>query len=181
MSQYGKLSRTIAMLLRHQPESFGLTLDRQGWCDVEALLAAMKARGKMIDMDILRAIVASDDKGRYAFNEDETAIRALQGHSIYVDLELKPAIPPSILFHGTVDRFLDSILEEGLKKRGRNHVHLSPDIQTASKVGARRGDPVILLVDAERMVEDGILFYRSDNGVWLCDYVPAIYLELYKK
>jgi putative RNA 2'-phosphotransferase len=178
MSQYVKLSRTIALLLRHHPEYFDLSLDRQGWCSVDALLAAMNARGKYIDMEILRLIVATDDKGRYAFNEDQTFIRALQGHSVYVDLELKPVTPPAVLYHGTVEKFLDLILSEGLKKNGRNHVHLSADVKTADKVGSRRGLPVILVVDASRMVEDGILFYRSENGVWLCDYVPADYLSL---
>lgn len=173
-----KLGRFISMVLRHKPESIGIVLDEHGYADVKELLKAMNEKGKSIDMAILERIVAKNDKKRYSFNQDHTKIRANQGHSIAVDLQLQQKIPPKILYHGTATRFLESIQKRGLLKMSRQYVHLSKDIQTAVKVGQRHGKVVVLNVDAEKMVKDGYCFYLSDNGVWLCEKVPYQYLSI---
>ena len=173
-----KLGRFISMVLRHKPESIGIVLDEHGYADVKELLKAMNEKGKSIDMAILERIVAENDKKRYSFNQDHTKIRANQGHSITVDLQLQQKIPPKILYHGTATRFLESIQKRGLLKMSRQYVHLSKDIQTAVKVGQRHGKVVVLNVDAEKMVKDGYCFYLSDNGAWLCEKVPYQYLSI---
>jgi putative RNA 2'-phosphotransferase len=162
-------SKLLSYVLRHRPDSVKLALDAHGWAEVGELLACLAAHGK--------PVVAENDKQRFAFNEDKTRIRASQGHSIAVDLQLREAEPPAVLYHGTASRFLKSILASGLRAGARHHVHLSRDAQTAMRVGARHGFPAVLLVDAARMYGDGIAFYQSDNGVWLTGEVRPKYLR----
>lgn len=172
-----EISKAMSYWLRHAPEKGGLTLDDSGWAPVDDVLAAL-ARKRLTDsVEVLRQVVADSDKQRFELSEDGTRIRARQGHSVEVDLDWPIAEPPEHLFHGTVDRFLDAILAEGLKPMARHHVHLSPDVETASKVGARRGKPVILRIAAGAMARDGAVFRLSSNGVWLADYVPAKRIE----
>lgn len=171
------ISKYLAKHLRHAPEALGLTLDPGGWVGVDELLAACAKAGFPISYDELVECVESSDKKRYAFDDTEDRIRANQGHSVDVDLQLEETEPPEVLYHGTVDRFLDAIQAEGLNKGKRHHVHLSIDMETARKVGSRRGKPVILKVDAQRMHQDGHKFFVSANGVWLTDWVPPGYLE----
>jgi len=173
-----KLSVFLSLVLRHKPDEAGIQLDKHGWANVKELLNGMNTSGRYIDRDILEEIVQTDNKKRYSFNEDKTCIRANQGHSIPVDVELAEQKPPQILYHGTADRFLSSILEEGLKPMSRLYVHLSKDIDTATKVGKRHGKPVILKINAEKMYQDGISFYLSENGVWLTKYIDKKYIEI---
>lgn len=149
-----------------------------GWVEVDALLAASAQREFPISRDELKEVVARNDKKRFAFDELGTLVRAQQGHSAPVDLELEPATPPAVLYHGTLERNLTAIMRDGLLKMRRHHVHLSPDEATARAVGARRGRPVVLAVHAEKMHRDGYVFYRSGNGVWLVAHVPPRYLSL---
>ena len=171
-----RISIYISLILRHKPEVIGIQLDAHGWADVNALLAGISKK-YFIDRDILEEIVRSDSKQRYVFNEDRTRIRASQGHSVQVDVELLVAEPPETLYHGTARRFSASIEAQGLLPQSRLYVHLSPDVETAEKVGRRHGEPVIYLVDAGQMHRDGSLFYLSANGVWLTKTVPAPYLK----
>ena len=171
MKNYTRAGKFLSLVLRHKPEKIGITLDRHGWAEVRDILTGLN-----LTMEDLVHIVETDEKQRYSFNEDRTRIRANQGHSIPVDLELEPVEPPERLYHGTVERFLGSIRREGLKKGQRQYVHLSGDPETAANVGRRRGKPVVLRVDAGRMRRDGLLFYRSANGVWLTEAVPPEYL-----
>jgi putative RNA 2'-phosphotransferase len=170
-------SKLLSFILRHRPDSVGLALDANGWAAVDVLLACLQASGHTVDRAVLERVVARNDKQRFAFSDDGTRIRASQGHSVAVDLALEPATPPALLYHGTASRFLKSILASGLRASGRHHVHLSADIETARRVGARHGFPVVLRVDARRMQADGIVFYRSDNGVWLTAVVLPRYLS----
>jgi putative RNA 2'-phosphotransferase len=172
-----KVSRYLSRHLRHQPERLGLTLQPGGWVDVEELLSACAAHEFALSADELREVVARNDKQRYSFDESGTRIRANQGHTVEVDLGLEPADPPAALFHGTASRSVDAILRDGLEPRGRHHVHLSPDMETASRVGARHGRPVVLEVDATAMAADGHVFFVTANGVWLTDAVPPRYLR----
>ncbi|MBT1181326.1 RNA 2'-phosphotransferase [Bifidobacterium sp. CP2] len=172
-----RISRFISLILRHKPEAIGITLDRHGWADVDALIAGIGREHPEFDRAMLEEIVRTDDKQRYSFNEDGTKIRANQGHSIPVDVELPETEPPQTLYHGTAQRFTASIDANGLLPESRLYVHLSPDAQTAQKVGSRHGKPAVYLVDAARMRRDGHVFYRSVNGVWLTKTVPAPYLH----
>lgn len=178
MGNLDKLSIFISLVLRHKPDVANIVLDEHGWANVEELLNGINETGRKIDMDILEEIVSTDNKQRYSFNQDKTMIRANQGHSIPVDVELKELQPPDILYHGTATRFLDDILNDGLKPMKRLYVHLSKDIQTASKVGKRHGDPVILKVYSGDMYKDGYKFYLSENGVWLTKKVDMKYFEI---
>jgi len=171
-----RLGRFLSLVLRHQPEAAGITLDEHGWADVAELLAGVNATGRAIDMETLERIVRENDKQRYSFSEDHKKIRANQGHSIRVDVELKEAIPPARLYHGTATRFLGSIYAKGIQRGSRQYVHLSGDYATAVKVGARHGAPAVLVLDAAAMTADGVTFYRSENGVWLCGYVDTKYI-----
>ena len=163
------------MVLRHKPEALGIQLDEQGWTPVPALIEKMQAKGMNVDLAILQEVVINNDKQRFQLSPDLERIKANQGHSVAVKLELEPRQPPAILFHGTATRFLDSIQAQGLIKGNRHHVHLSADKKTATLVGQRHGKLVILEVQSGRMYEDGFIFYRSDNGVWLTDHVPSKY------
>ncbi|MEU4570482.1 RNA 2'-phosphotransferase [Micromonospora sp. NPDC023956] len=170
-----RLSKRMSLALRHEPGRFGLTPDRGGWVPVADLLAGMRMTRVQLD-----AVVLGNDKQRFALDRGPDGverIRASQGHSIPVDLGLTPAAPPDHLYHGTGRAAVDSILATGLHRGGRHHVHLSSDVDTARRVGARRGGPVVVLtVDAAAMARDGHVFYRSANGVWLTDAVPVDYL-----
>ncbi|XRQ16672.1 RNA 2'-phosphotransferase [Actinomadura welshii] len=170
-----KISKYLAEHLRHRPERIGLALDRGGWADVDALLAASARHGFPITRAELDHVVAADDKQRYVLDGDR--IRAAQGHSIRVDLDLPVASPPDLLYHGTVRRSVEPILRDGLLPMDRHAVHLSPDRETARRVGARRGEPVVLVVQAGRMAADGHEFRVSANGVWLAGRVPPEYLH----
>ncbi|MFB9903229.1 RNA 2'-phosphotransferase [Allokutzneria oryzae] len=166
------VSKRMARHLRHAPEEIGITLDAAGWVAVADLLAALR-----ISREELEAVVAGNDKRRFAFDATGTRIRASQGHSVAVDLGLEPAEPPAVLYHGTVERFLPAILREGLRPMNRHDVHLSADTETANRVGRRRGAAVVLVVDAAAMAADGHEFRRSANGVWLTASVPPRYLK----
>jgi putative RNA 2'-phosphotransferase len=172
-----RVSKYLSKYLRHSPEELGLTLRPGGWVTVEDLLAAAEEHGFPIGYDELIECVETSDKKRFSFDEAGDLIRANQGHSVEVDLQLEEREPPDVLYHGTVERFMASILSGGLDKGRRHHVHLSRDVETARKVGARRGNPVILTVDAGRMHRDGHKFFVSANGVWLTDAVPPGYLS----
>lgn len=163
-------SQKLAFLLRHDT---GYAFDEHGWRDIDDLI-----RNHGYTMTMLEDIVTTNNKQRYEFNEDKSAIRARQGHSVKVDVELKEATPPLVLFHGTAADFLSSILEEGLKPRKRLHVHLSCDAETAHNVGSRHGEAVILRIDTRSMSDDGVRFFLSNNGVWLTDYVAPKYISV---
>ena len=169
-------SKYISLILRHKPQVIGISLDEHGWANVSELIHGVSKTHPM-NMEILECIVAEDDKQRYSFNEDKTLIRANQGHSIPVDVELEEVVPPEILYHGTGEKYAASIESQGLIPKSRLYVHLSGDEDTACKVGMRHGKPVIYVVKSGDMYRDGITFYRSVNGVWLTKAVPAKYLE----
>lgn len=175
-----RISKFLSLVLRHQPEAIGLTVDENGWASVPELLEKIQHKGIAIDADILQHIVVANNKKRFAFNEDQTKIRASQGHSIEVDLGYTTSIPPAILYHGTAVQNLPSVLQKGLQKQSRQHVHLSADIETASKVGQRHGKPIVLKVMAADMHNNGYVFFLSANGVWLTDAVPPVYLQLHE-
>ncbi len=177
MKDSKRFSKFLSLVLRHRPELIQLKLDGEGWADVSDVLTGAKGKGFDVDAADLAEVVATCDKQRYALSGDGTRIRANQGHSVKVDLALAPVAPPEELFHGTVDRFLDSIRHHGLQKRGRQHVHLSKDRVTATAVGNRRGSAVLLVIDAAGMSAAGHLFYCSANGVWLVDAVPPEFIS----
>lgn len=169
-----QLSKFLSYVLRHRPDSIGITLDSNGWADVDELIAKSK---EPISLDAIIKVVENNDKQRFILDLDKRRIRANQGHSVKVDLELKPKIPPVTLYHGTVEKFLTTILKEGLKPMSRQHVHLSADISTANKVGERRGKAIILKVDTRQLVKNGHEFYLSENGVWLTESIPPSAIE----
>jgi len=171
-----RLSKLLSLVLRHRPETIGITLDAAGWVDVDTLLEAMAAHGQPVTIEQLRSLVASSDKQRFALSDDGRRIRANQGHSVQVELGYEPAVPPERLYHGTTGRFVESIRTQGLVKGSRHHVHLSETPETAVIVGQRRGKPVVLTIQAGDMHRKGFTFYRTPNGVWLTDNVPAPYL-----
>lgn len=175
--QLKHISKFISLVLRHKPDEIGLEMDEQGWVTVEELIRKMNQKGFVIDKDILNTIVETNDKKRFAFNADKSLIRANQGHSIEVDLDLQSLTPPDVLYHGTTDRFLDSILKTGLQKQKRQHVHLSATIETARTVGSRHGKPVILTIDTRAMHDAGFKFYLSENKVWLTEAVPVEFIS----
>ena len=166
-------SKLIALILRHKPETIGIALDEHGWANVSELLNGLK-----INMALLEEIVSTDDKQRYSFNDDKTLIRANQGHSIPVDVELEEAQPPEFLWHGTCVKYEHSIYNSGLIPKSRLYVHLSSDVETAVNVGARHGEVLLFRVDARKMHQDGFKFYLSKNGVWLTKHVPVEYLSV---
>lgn len=171
-----KTSKYLCLILRHKPEEIGITLDAHGWANVKELIKGVNKTHKL-DMEMLEEIVATDDKQRYSFNEDKTKIRANQGHSVNVDVELEEAIPPEYLFHGTATKYMNDIRKQGLIPKSRLYVHLSVDVETAVKVGERHGNPIIYCINALEMYNNGYKFYKSVNGVWLTKSVPLEYLD----
>lgn len=172
-----KTSKFLSLVLRHEPGKIGLTLDSNGWVEVQDLLDRLTEHGKQINRQILEHVVATNDKKRFSFSDDGSRIRANQGHSVEVDLALPPQTSPDVLFHGTATRFLDSIREKGLIPGDRQHVHLSCDEATAIKVGQRHGKPTVLIVRASEMQRAGIVFFCSDNGVWLTEHVAPKFID----
>ncbi|MET0267877.1 MAG: RNA 2'-phosphotransferase [Duganella sp.] len=170
-------SKFLSLVLRHSPETIGLTLDNEGWANIEELISFANAQGRALTRALLIEVVSSSDKQRFAINDNGTKIRANQGHSIPVELKLEPQVPPSHLFHGTATRFEASIRKDGLLRGTRQYVHLSSSTEVAATVGARHGKPLVLSVLAEQMHRDGIVFYISENGVWLTESVPVKYIE----
>lgn len=170
--QLTKLSTFIAYILRHNPAAVGISIDTHGWARVNDLIDGINRTGRHIDFETLNIIVLNDSKSRYSFNDDKTKIRANQGHSISVDLQMTEINPPDTLYHGTTEKYLNGIKEFGILKKSRNFVHLSSDIDTAMKVGARHGKAVVLVINAKEMARCGHKFYLSANGVWQTDYVP---------
>lgn len=169
------ISKTLSFILRHNPEQFNLTMDDFGWVDVQKLVDAMN-----INTAMLVSIVNEDSKGRYAFNEDTTLIRATQGHSRPVILDIVNIVEVfQPVYHGTATRFLDSILAQGLIPNGRQYVHMAYDLQQAEETGRRHGKPVVLLVNVNQAIKDGIKFIKSQNGYVLTEHVPAKYLEIH--
>lgn len=170
------LSKFLAYVLRHNPNAAGISLDEHGWADVDELIKGINATGKAIDRNTLGQIVREDSKDRYSFNGDMSKIRANQGHSVNVKVEMTERTPPALLYHGTAKRFLQSIKEQGILRRSRRYVHLSEDINTAFATGSRHGDPVVLAIDAKKMAAEGYKFYLSANGVWQSGDIPWEYV-----
>lgn len=177
MKELKHISKFLSLVLRHKPEEIGISMDSEGWVDVDELIEKCNLKKQSLDFEILEEVVITNDKQRFSFNDDYTRIRANQGHTIAVDLQFEPVKPLDVLYHGTVAKFIDDIKINGLKKMQRLHVHLSKDLETANRVGSRRGKAIILKVRASEMYQDGYPFYLSANGVWLCDAVPAKYIE----
>lgn len=169
-------SRFISLILRYKPETIGITLDEHGWANVDELIEGI-SKTRPFNMEMLEEIVRTDNKQRYSFNEDKTLIRANQGHSILVDVELPIVTPPDVLYHGTAEKYVSSIEKEGLIPKSRLYVHLSSDKETALKVGQRHGKPVVYIVKSNEMNKQGYTFYQSVNGVWLTKHVPFEFLE----
>jgi len=176
-SDHITISKFLSLVLRHKPETIDIDMDENGWTEVSQLIEKSKKHGVDIDFEILSAVVATSDKKRFAFDETQSKIRANQGHSLEINLGYLPKQPPEILYHGTGEKFVASILATGLDKRNRHHVHLSNDIKTALSVGQRHGKPFVFIVLAEQMFSDKFEFYLSDNGVWLTEIVPTKYLK----
>ena len=171
-----KTSKFLSLILRHKPETIGLTLDESGWASIDHIINLSQKKTQEINLALIRQVVATNDKQRFAISDDGLFIRANQGHSLSIDLKLEAIEPPDILFHGTATRFIDSISEKGLIKRKRQHVHLSATQNTATVVGQRHGKPIILIVSAKLMYEQGYEFFQSKNGVWLTDHVPIEFI-----
>lgn len=171
------ISKFLSLVLRHKPETISIQLDQNGWIDVNELIKKANNYGIKVDRETLNHIVETNPKKRFAFNNTFDKIRASQGHSVEIELGYINQKPPEILFHGTADKFVQSILDTGLEKRNRQHVHLSNDLETAIKVGQRHGKPFVFKVFAEQMYNDNFQFFISDNGVWLTDNVPTKFLK----
>tara|TARA_R110000824_G_scaffold400387_1_gene607821 strand:- start:690 stop:1262 length:573 start_codon:yes stop_codon:yes gene_type:complete len=179
-----KLSRRLSLILRHAPESVGLSLDENGWVYCQALINGIlntPGNKTIVGMNILEEVVRDNDKQRFEFNEDHTKIRARQGHSLDVELDSPEVVPPDVLYHGTSTKSIGLIMSSGLIRMKRHHVHLSLDLDTAERVGTRHGTPVILFIDAKKMFDEGHKFYVTANGVWLTDHVPTDrFVPMYK-
>lgn len=173
-----KISRFISLILRHKPEEIGIKLDEHGWAKVNELVRGVRVKYPDFNADILEEIVRTDEKQRYSFDDTHTLVRANQGHSIPVDVELEQVEPPRYLYHGTATKYMDSIWKNGLVAKSRLYVHLSGDQNTAYAVGKRHGKPVIYRVRARSMHDREFIFYRSENGVWLTKEVPVEFLEM---
>ena len=165
----------LSLILRHKPEVVGLTLDPNGWVNVNDLIEAVKSHKKGFTLRELLDIVNRDEKGRYSIRNNGSFIRANQGHSA-IEIEFDSAVPPTVLYHGTAKNNIPSIMSMGLTKQSRHHVHLTSDYDTAVAVGRRHGSPIVLTIAAERMVADGTIFYLSENGVWLVGGVSPEYI-----
>ena len=172
-----KTSKFLSLVLRHKPETIGLSLDANGWADTHELLEKLNGHGQPLTLDQLQHVVATNDKQRFAFSADLTKIRASQGHSLEVDLAYEEREPPDVLYHGTAEKNIAAIRKEGLKKGKRHHVHLSLDVTTAKAVGSRYGKPVVLTIHAKQMMVDCFPFYQATNGVWLTEWVPPQYIK----
>ncbi len=172
-----KHSKFLSLVLRHKPEVIGIDLNENGWVDIDLLIQKVNDYGKRLTREDLYLIVENNSKKRFAIDETNNMIRANQGHSLNVNLGFEPIQPPEILYHGTAQRFVESIMNSGLEKRDRHHVHLSAEKSTATNVGQRHGKPIILEVRAMEMFEKGFQFFKSENGVWLTDKVPTFYLN----
>ena len=172
------ISKFMSLVLRHQPQHIGLTLDGAGWTNVADLLTRATAKGRAITRDQLNEVVATSDKRRFALSDDGLRIRANQGHSVEVDLGLASIAPPEFLFHGTASRFVDSVLATGLERRSRHHVHLTESVAIGEAVGRRYGKPVILRIAAASMAARGHVFFRSANDVWLVETVPPAFIAV---
>jgi len=175
--QLTNTSKFLSLVLRHKPEEIGLVLDINGWANIDELMIKTNVYGIQINLEFLKEIVSTNEKKRFSFNDDFTKIRANQGHSVEVDVELKEMFPPAMLYHGTATRFLSEIMQSGLNKMNRLHVHLTDNYSTALKTGERHGKAIVLEVDAKAMSERGIKFFISENKVWLVDHVPVQYLK----
>jgi putative RNA 2'-phosphotransferase len=175
-SEVVRISKFLSQILRHQPGKIGLTLDPNGWADVTELLEKSAQKGMKFDRATLQIVVDTNNKKRFSLSDDGLRIRANQGHSVVVDLELQPQNPPEILFYGTVAHNLASIRQNGLSRMKRQHVHLSHDVATAEMVGGRRGKAVILSIKSGEMSRAGHLFFCSENGVWLTESVPSEFI-----
>ena len=175
--QIPHISKFLSLVLRHQPETIGIELDPNGWADVETLLQKSNSNEIKLDKEILIHIVETNSKKRFAFNHTFDRIRASQGHSVEIELGYTSQKPPKILYHGTGEKSVQSILDTGLQKQSRQQVHLSADIETAVKVGQRHGKPFVFKVLAEQMFNDNFEFFVSDNDIWLTDNVPTKYLK----
>ncbi|OQP65964.1 RNA 2'-phosphotransferase [Niastella vici] len=175
--QLKHISKLLSLVLRHEPEHIGLTLDPEGWASLPELIEKINQQGIPLDFATLQIIVDTNDKKRFAFNDDKTRIRANQGHSIEVDLNLPAQMPPAVLFHGTAEKNIAAIRQHGIQRVGRHHVHLSAVKETALQVGQRHGKPVLLIIQALVMHEKGHTFYLSNNGVWLTDQVPPAFID----
>jgi len=172
------ISKFLSLVLRHLPQIIHLTIDKNGWVNIDELIQnANKYRRMHLTVELINTIVETNDKQRFILSDDGKRIRANQGHSIKIDLALEAKIPPDILYHGTASRFLDSIMKDGLKPMTRQYVHLSQTEETALTVGKRHGIPIVLHINAKNMFEDGYKFYLSENNVWLVNNVPAKYIE----
>ena len=175
-----RVSKRLSFMLRHSTEPIYIDING-GWADVTEIISDLKKRVPEFNMESLEQIVAEDEKGRYSFDETHTRIRANQGHSIpNVVVSMDRPEPPEFLYHGTATRYLDSIMSEGLKPMNRQFVHISPDYETAVKVGSRHGKPVVLRFRAKDYVNDGYELFHSSNGVWQAKFVPAAYLSVAK-
>ncbi|MBL7975028.1 MAG: RNA 2'-phosphotransferase, partial [Candidatus Kapabacteria bacterium] len=172
------LSKFLSLVLRHKPEEIGVTLDENGWCSVEELLQKIQIKQTSCTMEVLEYVVDTNPKQRFAFNESKTMIRANQGHSIEIDLNIEPQVPPEILYHGTTKNVLDSVIKEGLKKIQRHHVHLTTNVHTTLEVARRYGEPVLLQINTEAMHKAGHIFYCTANNVWLAESVPPEYITI---
>lgn len=173
-----QISKFLSLVLRHRPEYISLQLNESGWANINELIEKAITKNITFSSEELAEIVATNDKKRFAFNDDNSMIRANQGHSVKtIDLQLEAVKPPDFLYHGTVEKFLSSIKQTGLQKRSRQHVHLSEDLETATKVGSRRGEAIILIVKSQEMFESGFEFYCSENGVWLTENVPNEFIK----
>lgn len=174
-----QLSKLISYILRHKPDSIGLNLDSEGWAIIDDLINKCNASGNSLDKNILIELVKDNDKKRFSISADGHRIRANQGHSIPVNLSLTEQEPPSILYHGTSNRYLSSILKSGLKPQSRHHVHLSTNEITALRVGQRHGEPALLKIESYYMYSEGFKFFITTNSIWLTDHVPPEYLSLH--
>lgn len=177
MNDFVKMGKYISLILRHKPEIINLKIDEHGWANVDELLKGINDSGRYISKEMLNMIVETNDKKRYQYNNDHTKIRANQGHSIRVDVELHEKVPPDVLYHGTAQEYLDKIRKSGIRKMNRLYVHLSKDMETAMRVGKRHGQPIVLIINTKAMINDGYKFYYSNNGVWLCDNIAYSYIE----